>query len=172
MLKQNPLAAAETYADNFADFQREQITMLVQRIYREVKRQKPEVTVSAAVFADDQNAYTRRFQDWRRWLSLGILDVVCPMAYSTDTAVFKNQVEIATKSAHAAGRRVWAGIGAYRIPSESTVEKINAARILGSDGIILFSYDFTTRRSELNPDGAYLQRVSRAAFEPSVVASP
>src|SRR6266498_2865795 len=172
LLKQNPLAAAETYADNFADFQREQITMLVQRIYREVKRQKPEVTVSAAVFADDQNAYTRRFQDWRRWLSLGILDVVCPMAYSTDTAVFKNQVEIATKSAHAAGRRVWAGIGAYRIPSESTVEKINAARILGSDGIILFSYDFTTRRSELNPDGAYLQRVSRAAFEPSVVASP
>jgi len=172
LLKQNPLAAAETYADKFADFQREQITMLVQRIYREVKRQKPEVTVSAAVFADDQNAYTRRFQDWRRWLSLGILDVVCPMAYSTDTAVFKNQVEIATKSAHAAGRRVWAGIGAYRIPSESTVEKINAARILGSDGIILFSYDFTTRRSELNPDGAYLQRVSRAAFEPSVVASP
>ncbi len=172
LLKQNPLAAAETYADKFAEFQREQITMLVQRIYREVKRQKPEVTVSAAVFADDQNAYTRRFQDWRRWLSLGILDVVCPMAYSTDTAVFKNQVEIATKSAHAAGRRVWAGIGAYRIPSESTVEKINAARILGSDGIILFSYDFTTRRSELNPDGAYLQRVSRAAFEPSVVASP
>jgi uncharacterized lipoprotein YddW (UPF0748 family) len=170
--KQNPLAAAESYADKFGEFQREQITMLVQRIYQEVKRQKPQVTVSAAVFANDENAYIRRFQDWRRWLSLGILDVACPMAYSTDTAVFKKQVEIATTSAHAAGRRVWAGIGAYRIPAESTVEKINAARALGSDGIILFSYDFTTRQSELNPDGAYLQRVSRAAFEPSVVASP
>ncbi len=124
LLKQNPLAAAETYADKFADFQREQITILVQRIYREVKRRKPEVTVSAAVFANDENAYTRRFQDWRHWLSLGILDVVCPMAYSIDTAVFKNQIEIATMSAHAAGRRVWAGIGAYRIPADSTVEKI------------------------------------------------
>jgi uncharacterized lipoprotein YddW (UPF0748 family) len=165
LLKQNPLAAAETYADKFGEFQREQITMLVQRIYREVKRQKPEVTVSAAVFADDQNAYTRRFQDWRRWLSLGILDVVCPMAYSTDTAVFKNQVEIATKSAHAAGRRVWAGIGAYRIPADSTVEKINAARALGSDGIILFSYDFAVRPGELNPTGDYLDRVRRSAFE-------
>jgi uncharacterized lipoprotein YddW (UPF0748 family) len=171
-LKHNPLAAPEIYADKFGEFQREQITMLVERIYRGVKKQKPQVTVSAAVFANHENAYTRRFQDWRRWLSQGILDVACPMAYSTDTAVFKQQIEIATTSAHAAGRRVWAGIGAYRIPSESTVEKINVARILGSDGVILFSYDFTTRRSELNPDGAYLQRVSRAAFEPSAVASP
>jgi uncharacterized lipoprotein YddW (UPF0748 family) len=146
--------------------------MLVERIYREVKKRKPQVTVSAAVFANDENAFTRRFQDWRRWLSLGILDVACPMAYSTDTLVFKKQIEIATTSAHAAGRRVWAGIGAYRIPAESTVEKIHAARALGSDGLILFSYDFTVRPSKLNPDGAYLQRVSRAAFEPRAVAPP
>jgi uncharacterized lipoprotein YddW (UPF0748 family) len=163
--KQNPLAAAETHPDKFGDFQREQITMLVQRIYREVKRQKPQVTVSAAVFANDENAYTRRFQDWRRWLSMGILDVACPMAYSTDTAVFKKQIEVAARSAHEAGRRVWAGIGAYRIPADSTVEKINAARSLGSDGIILFSYDFTIRPSELNPGGDYLVRVRRSAFD-------
>jgi uncharacterized lipoprotein YddW (UPF0748 family) len=165
--KQNPLAVAETHPDKFADFQREQITMLVQRIYREVKRQKPQVIVSAAVFANDENAYTRRFQDWRRWLSMGILDVACPMAYSTDTAVFKKQIEIAATSAHSAGRKVWAGIGAYRIPSESTVDKINAARSVGSDGIILFSYDFTVRASELNPGGDYLGRVRRSAFDRS-----
>jgi uncharacterized lipoprotein YddW (UPF0748 family) len=165
--KRNPLAAPENYADKFGEFQREQITMLVERIYRAVKKQKPQVTVSAAVFANHENAYTRRFQDWRRWLSMGILDVACPMAYSTDTAIFQKQIEIATMSAHAAGRRVWAGIGAYRIPSESTVEKINAARSLGSDGIILFSYDFTVRPSELNPGGDYLGRVRRNAFDES-----
>lgn len=164
-LKQNPLFAAETHADKFADFQREQITRLIEKVYRAVKARKPGVTVSAAVFANDENAFTRRFQDWRRWLSLGILDVACPMAYSTDTLIFKKQIEIATTSAHAAGRRVWAGIGAYRIPSESTVEKINAARALGSDGIILFSYDFTIRPSDLNPGGDYLGRVRRSAFE-------
>jgi len=163
--KNNPLVAPETYADKFGEFQREQITMLVERIYRGVKKQKPQVTVSAAVFANHEQAYTRRFQDWRRWLSMGILDVACPMAYSTDTAIFQKQIEIATTSAHAAGRRVWAGIGAYRIPSESTVEKINAARTLGSDGIILFSYDFTVRPSDLNPGGDYLGRVRRSAFD-------
>ncbi len=163
-LKQNPLAAAENHPDKFADFQRQQITTLVEHIYRAVKKRKPEVTVSAAVFADDENAYTRRFQDWRRWLSMGIIDVVCPMAYATDTEIFKKQIDVAAGSAHAASRQVWAGIGAYRIPVESTVEKIAVARALRADGIILFSYDFTIRPGELNPSADYLERVRRAAF--------
>jgi len=116
------------------------------------------------VFANDENAYTRRFQDWRRWLQMGMLDVACPMAYSTDTTVFQKQIEVATTTAHNAKRSVWAGIGAYRIPSDSTVEKINVARSLNAEGFILFSYDFTARPSELNPDGAYLERIRRAAF--------
>jgi uncharacterized lipoprotein YddW (UPF0748 family) len=164
-LKANPLAAAEEYKDKFADFQREQVTLLVERIYRAVKRKRPNLIVSAAVFANSENAYTRRFQDWRRWLTMGILDVACPMAYSQDTAVFQKQIELATTAAHGSGRRVWAGIGAYRIPVEATVEKINVARALGADGIVLFSYDFTARPSELNPDSAYLERVRRAAFD-------
>lgn len=170
-LKTNPLVSAETYPDHFADFQREQITMLVARIYRGVKRKKPAVTVSASVFANHENAFTRRFQDWRRWMAMGILDVVCPMAYSTDTAVFQKQIEVATMSAHASQRRVWAGIGAYRIPAESTIEKIDTARKLGADGIILFSYDFTLRPSELNPAADYLQRVRRGAFEKAAVSN-
>ena len=163
-LQTNPLAAPEMFAAKFADFQRAQVTMLVERIYRAVKKRKPEALVSAAVFANDENAYTRRFQDWRRWLQMGILDVACPMAYSTDTAVFQKQIEVATTTAHNAKRQVWAGIGAYRIPSGSTVEKINVARALSAEGFILFSYDFTVRPSDLNPDGAYLERVRRAAF--------
>ena len=163
-LKTNVLAAPEMFPAKFADFQRAQVTILVQRIYRDVKKRRPNALVSAAVFANDENAYTRRFQDWRRWLQMGILDVACPMAYSTDTAVFQKQIEVATRTAHGANRRVWAGIGAYRIPSESAVEKINVARALNAEGFILFSYDFTARPSELNPDGAYLERIRRAAF--------
>lgn len=167
-LKNNPLAAADMYQNKFGDFQREQITVMVQRIYRRVKKRRPEVTVSAAVFANDENAYTRRFQDWRRWLKMGILDVACPMAYTPDTAVFGRQIEIAVTTAHTAGRQVWAGIGAYRIPAESTIEKIQTARKIGADGIVLFSYDFTATRSALNPEGDYLERVRRAAFSPGL----
>src|SRR5688500_10578027 len=167
-LKSNPLAAPEMFPAKFEDFQRAQVTMLVERIYRDVKKRRPEALVSAAVFANDENAYTRRFQDWRRWLQMGILDVACPMAYSTDTAVFRKQIEVATSTAHGAGRRVWAGIGAYRIPVESTIEKIGVARQLRADGIILFSYDFTIRPGPLNPAGDYLEQVRRGAFAPAV----
>ena len=163
-LKVNPLAATDKYQEKFGDFQREQVTTLVERIYHAVKRRRPDVIVSAAVFANDENAFTRRFQDWRRWLRMGIVDVACPMAYTPDTVIFRKQIEVATSTAHAAGRRVWAGIGAYRIPAESTVEKINTARTIGADGIILFSYDFTTTPSTLNPQGDYLERVRHAAF--------
>src|SRR6185369_986398 len=162
--KTNPLAAPEMFAAKFADFQREQVTTLVARIYRAVKKERPEVLVSAAVFANDENAYTRRFQDWRRRLQMGILDIACPMAYTTDTAVFQKQFEVAATTAHSAQRQVWAGIGAYRIPADSAVEKINVARSLSVAGFILFSYDFTARPSDLNPDGAYLERIRRAAF--------
>jgi uncharacterized lipoprotein YddW (UPF0748 family) len=162
--KANPLASTDLHPDKFADFQRAQITALVERIYHAVKKRNAKVLVSAAVFANDENAYTRRFQDWRRWLQMGILDVACPMAYSTDTAVFQKQIEVAAATAHGAKRQVWAGIGAYRIPVESTVEKISVARSLRADGFILFSYDFTARPSELNPDGIYLERVRRSAF--------
>lgn len=104
-------------------------------------------------------------------MAMGILDVVCPMAYSTDTAIFKKQIEVATTSAHASHRRVWAGIGAYRIPAESTIEKIDAARRLGANGIILFSYDFTLRPSDLNPAADYLKRVRRGAFEKAAASN-
>jgi uncharacterized lipoprotein YddW (UPF0748 family) len=163
-LHDNSLAATEMYSDKFADFQRAQVTSLVQRIYVAVKKRRPDVIVSAAVFANDENAYTRRFQDWHLWLKMGIIDVACPMAYSTDTAVFQKQIERATSAARSANRQVWAGIGAYRIPVESTVEKINVARSLSANGVILFSYDFMVRPSELNPLGDYLERVRKAAF--------
>jgi len=164
-LQSDPLAAANMFKEKFADFQREQITQLVERIYHAVKTRRPQVVVSAAVFANDENAYTRRFQDWRQWLKMGILDVACPMAYSTDTEVFRKQIEIASSTAHANQRQVWSGIGAYRIPADSTIEKIKVARSLGTDGIILFSYDFTTITGPLNPQGDYLDRVRRGAFD-------
>ncbi len=163
-LKTDPLAAAASYSEQFADFQREQVTSLVERIYHGVKKRKPGLTVSAAVFANDENAHTRRFQDWRRWLSMGVLDVACPMAYTTDTETFRKQIEVAVAAAKPSGRRVWAGIGAYRVPVESAIEKINAARTAGADGIILFSYDFTINKGPLNPEGDYLERVRRGAF--------
>jgi uncharacterized lipoprotein YddW (UPF0748 family) len=163
-LKADPLAAADAYPERFAEFRREQVSSLVERIARGVKKRRPAVLVSAAVFADAEQAYARRFQDWRRWLAAGHLDVVCPMAYTTDAEAYRRQIESATAAARAAGKRVWAGVGAYRLTAEQTVERINLARALGPDGVILFSYDSMLAAKPAEDGASYLTRVGRGAF--------
>ena len=49
-LEQGPLALVEAFPDPWADFRRDQITDLVERIYVGVKRKRPGTLVSAAVF--------------------------------------------------------------------------------------------------------------------------
>jgi len=153
----DPLVYVTTFPERFAQFQRDQVTDVVERIYHGVKARKPNAVVSAAVFANDEDAFRSRFQDWKLWLRRGILDAVCPMAYTPDTETFRQQIAIAVGNAWS--HQVWAGIGAYRQPVEGTLEKISTARQLGAQGFILFSYDFAVRPGEHNPQGDYLQRV-------------
>jgi uncharacterized lipoprotein YddW (UPF0748 family) len=160
----DPMVYATKFADKYAQFQRRQVTSLVERIYKGIKAAKPHVVISAAVFADDRDAARSRYQDWKAWLREGWLDVVCPMAYTPDTENFRKQ--IANAMSHAAGRKVWGGIGAYKQMAEGAVEKIQVGRELGADGFILFSYDSSITVSDLNPQGDYLEKVRDGLKQP------
>lgn len=153
----DPLGYAHTFSARYAQFQRQQVTELVERVYKGVKKIKPHAVISAAVFANDQEAARNRFQDWRQWLRRGWLDAVCPMAYTQDTAAFRKLIASATR--HAAGKQIWAGIGAFKQPAASAIEKIQVTRELGASGFILFSYDSAVKVSHLNPQGDYLEKV-------------
>ena len=155
--RKDPLFYVRTFPAAYAEFQRDQVTELVERIYRGVKGVKPNAIISAAVFANEEDAERSRFQDWKRWLQMGWLDVVCPMAYTPDTETFRKQLGVAMSLA--SGKRVWGGIGAHKQTAESAVEKIRAARELGAQGFILFSYDSTIKVSDVNPQGDYLEKV-------------
>ncbi len=158
----DPLVYTDSFPQAWDRFRREQITDVVERIYHGVKRRRPNVTVSAAVFANAEDAFAHRYQDWRNWLRLGILDVACPMAYTPDTEIFREQITGAVEAGGAG--RVWAGIGAFRNTIAGTLEKIGVARELGTRGFILFSYDFAARTSIEDTDSSYLERVGERAF--------
>src|SRR4029077_20228629 len=102
----------------------------------------PATTISAAVVPDLAEASARRFQEWGGWLQQNLIDVVCPMAYTTDAATFVSQV--AAARAIAGRHPLWAGIGAYRLSQGQIVQNVQAARRLGVGGVILFSYDSLT----------------------------
>ena len=153
----DPLVYVKKFPLAYAQFQRNQVTELVERIYKGVKKIKPHAVISAAVFANEEDAARSRFQDWKEWLRMGCLDVVCPMAYTHDTETFRQQLLGAMN--HASGKRVWGGIGAFKQPVESAVEKIRVARELGAQGFILFSYESSIKVSDINPQGDYLEKV-------------
>jgi uncharacterized lipoprotein YddW (UPF0748 family) len=161
-LESDPLVYADSFPAKYNDFRRAQVTETVERIYYGVKKRKPNVIVSADVFANAKDAYENRFQDWTNWLRRGFLDVASLMAYSTNTEIVRNQVKVAVEAG--GGARIWAGLGAYRMTVDSLLPKINAARAEGARGIVLFSYASTVKKSDLNPGGDYLQRLLREAF--------
>jgi uncharacterized lipoprotein YddW (UPF0748 family) len=166
--RQDPLFYVKKFPAAYADFQRDQVSELVGRIYKGVKSVKPNAIISAAVFANEEDAARSRFQDWKRWLQMGWLDVVCPMAYTPDTETFRKQLGVAMSLS--SGRRVWGGIGAYKQPAESAVEKIRVGRSLGAQGFVLFSYDSSIKVSDVNPQGDYLEKVRNGLRDASRVS--
>jgi uncharacterized lipoprotein YddW (UPF0748 family) len=157
--RSHPLAWVERYPDRWAEFRRARLTGLLRQLKDAVRQKRPGAVVSAAVVPDAAVAAGSRFQDWPAWLSQGLIDAVCPMAYTDDALVFRRQIERAREAAR--GRLLWAGIGAYRLTGDQTLAHIEAARGAGADGVLLFSYDSLTSPAR----GAnQLTRIGRQAF--------
>jgi uncharacterized lipoprotein YddW (UPF0748 family) len=53
-----------------------------------VRKVRPDVTLSAAVGALPEDARRRHFQDARRWVAEGLVDMVVPMNYTADAKGF------------------------------------------------------------------------------------
>jgi uncharacterized lipoprotein YddW (UPF0748 family) len=158
-LETHATAYTDAFPDRWREFRLSRLNALMMRLRTAVKAQRPAAVVSAALWPSAEEAATRHLQDWRSWAENGLLDVLCPMAYTQDASTFRAQLEVVRGLAGL--RPVWAGIGAYRLSSTETIENIRAARRLGVDGVILFSYDSLTSP----PNGShYLSEVARAAF--------
>ena len=151
-----PLFYTEMFPQRWQEFRRARLTALLTRIRATVKSRRSRAMLSAAVFPDATDATNRRFQNWSGWLEAGLLDAICPMTYTTNPALFRTQ--IADVEQRAGRQAVWAGIGAYQLSPAATVENIRAARQLGAEGIVLFSYD--------NLDARYVESVAKEAFAP------
>jgi len=135
-----PAIWANMYPEAWADFRRDRMTRLVTRLTAVARAARPDLVVSAAVAPDGADARDRVLQDWPGWVHARLLDVICPMAYTTSLDEFTALVTSAAKLAD--GRAsVWAGIGAYRLPVGDAADHVRAARKVGAAGVLLFSYD-------------------------------
>jgi uncharacterized lipoprotein YddW (UPF0748 family) len=147
----------------WADYRRDVLTALVDRLSRTARTERPRLLVSAAVTADEAQAVAVKFQSWPQWIARGSIDAVCPMAYSADSRVFQGQIREARERA-GPNRSLWAGVGAYRLDVDGVIEKIRLARSAGASGVVVFSHE------SLRPTD--LDRLRLGAFPPAAARGP
>jgi uncharacterized lipoprotein YddW (UPF0748 family) len=153
-------AYPDTLQHEWKAFRVARMSALMGKLRAAVKSVRPDALVTVAVAPDISEALDQKSQDWSSWLRGGVVDAVCPMAYTPEAARFAQQIAAARDVV--GGHAVWAGIGSWRLSPVQTVDNIRTARKLGAGGVVLFSYDSLVDPRQAATD--YLQVVGRSAF--------
>lgn len=121
----------------FRAWKRNRITDLVRRIKKEAVERRSGVMYTAAVWRDPSIGQIQYLQDAALWVKEGTVDLITPMIYTDDDAMFRSDYE-AWKAA-AGADRVVPGIGVYKHKSPAqTVRQIEIAK--SPAGFALFAY--------------------------------
>ena len=156
------LAGPANEPERWPAYLRQRLTALTERLSRAAHAARPGLIVSAAVVPDQTQAVAERFQDWPAWLAAGLVDALCPMTYTPDARLFRQQVEQARARAGQTGT-IWAGVGAYRLTPGAVVDRVRAAREAGAEGVVVFSHE--------SFDGEGWARLRAEAFVPAAATA-
>ena len=154
----DPLTYPDAFPAQWSRFRRSRVTALVARLGSVVRRYRPRAQVSVSVVADPDEALGRRLQDWRAWAEVGFIDVACLQPGVETADDFEHQLRLARQLAGVT--KIWAGIGARWLSPLATFERIRAARRVGTDGIMVWSYESVTDPTQ-HPPG-HLQQIGLA----------
>jgi uncharacterized lipoprotein YddW (UPF0748 family) len=122
------------------EYRRQVLSGLAIRLSNAARAERASTIVSAAVVPEEAAAVSHKFQSWPSWMADDVLNAVCPMTYTPDSRIFRQQVSDA-RALVKPSQGLWAGIGAYRLTLEGTIEKIQAARQSGASGVLVFSHE-------------------------------
>jgi uncharacterized lipoprotein YddW (UPF0748 family) len=124
------------------DFRRDNITAVVAAVSREVRKVKPNVKISAAVFVNWTLDRDNVGQDWKLWCERGYLDFVCPMDYTPDTAEFQGLVQRQVEWAGKAGCYPGIGFSCWGAGADifTLFRMIQITRQAGTGGFTIFNY--------------------------------
>lgn len=131
--------------DAWVRFRADGITEFVREL-RGSLRARPEIKLSAAVYADPVAALELG-QDWRKWVTEGLVDFVCPMNYTQSQTQFERHLETQAAIPQGTGR-IFPGIGAVSASSQlnpvEVIRQITALRKAGFDGFSIFQLEECT----------------------------
>jgi len=154
----DPLTYPDAFPTEWSRFRRSRVTALVARLGSVVRRHRPGARVGVSVVADPDEAHGRRLQDWRTWAELGFIDIACLQPGFESGDDFERQLRSARQ--RAGGADLWAAIGARWLSPFETFDRIRTAHRLGTDGIMVWSYESVTDPTQQPP--GHLQQIGLA----------
>ncbi|MGI6401546.1 MAG: glycoside hydrolase family 10 protein [Thermoguttaceae bacterium] len=128
--------------DAWKQWRCDQITALVREVSESLRARRPEIQISAAVFAGYPGVKDSIGQDWALWVDKGWLDFICPMNYTSDPGVFANYVD--RQLPYTKGKcPIYPGIGmtatGISMSPEEVVLQAKIAREHGAQGFCVFN---------------------------------
>ena len=120
----------------------DRVTVFVRELRAALGATGRKVRISAAVFPDAANARVAIGQDWASWGREGLVDMLNPMLYTNDVKLYETLAREAVGYAKG-GTLVCPGIGVgtshNQITPEVLIEEMKITKVLGGDGVVLFS---------------------------------
>jgi uncharacterized lipoprotein YddW (UPF0748 family) len=159
--------AGNPYQYDWPIWQREQVNEFVLKAYNRITNEKPWIKVSAAVighhYGSGWNGYHEVYQDARRWLASGKMDLVFPMTYNRighPTAAYEQALSQWKEMIHL-GRYIIPGIATYKVDKEyswgEVWDQIEMIRSEGFPGMVFFSSQTISRKIHELKDSYYTE---------------
>ncbi len=122
--------------DRWESWKADQVTMTIETVRFRLNSAAPSTLLSCAVMADPGTAAGEYGSPWQDWLSDGLVDFVCPMAYSTDRG---RALELARLTTAEHPSDVVYGIAVFNQSVQAALAAANEAVARGAGGICVYS---------------------------------
>jgi uncharacterized lipoprotein YddW (UPF0748 family) len=164
-LDRNQQIQQQVLWERWTEFRTQQVTSFVETISGTLRRQRPGLVMSAAVFANPEQERLQRIQqDWGTWARANYLDWIVLMSYAGDTSRFERLVSPWLVNESFGSTLVIPGIRLLNLSNAATIDQMQASRDLPTPGYALFAT--ADLNAELNTVLAQTQAPARNSSSP------
>lgn len=122
----------------WVDYRASQVTLFVEEVSDFLRENHKDVYLSTAIFPETKASYNDKKQDFTKWLELGLIDIVTPMAYYDDTNTLKNALESMISNVESC--YLYSGLSTtyHKLPNNKVIDQLNTTLNVGCDGYVFF----------------------------------
>lgn len=123
-------------------FRIEQVTSFVAETSELVRSKRPDIVLSAAVFAMPERERLQKIQqDWSTWAEQGLVDWIVLMSYAQDANRFAEMITPSVQEKDYGSTLVIPGIRLLGLPVPVMIDQLQTLRDMPSTGYALFATD-------------------------------